>query len=246
MRLRPMIKWYGSKWTLAPRYHPPMHDLIIEPFAGSAQYALLYYDRDVLLVDLDERICAAWQWMIDASPEDVLSLPDVPEGQDVREMGLPFGAMCLVWSWLSIGAMSNTKPSSMMMQHIAERDFNGSLWGAAVRRRIARQLPMIRHWKVLHGSYEDIPNCEATWFIDPPYQQGGEAYRRSSHGIDFSALASWCHGREGQVIVCERSNADWLPFEPLAKAAINSVTSHAYTEGVWYQNSVDTQTQLFA
>ena len=39
-------------------------------------------------------------------------------------------------------------------------------------KNIANQLENIRHWKIIHGSYEDLENVEATWFIDPPYQFG--------------------------------------------------------------------------
>jgi hypothetical protein len=53
----------------------------------------------------------------------------------------------------------------------------------------------------------------ATWFIDPPYVDGGKSYRYSE--IDYPKLAAWCLRLRGQVIVCERQGADWLPFRML-------------------------------
>ena len=33
--------------------------------------------------------------------------------------------------------------------------------------------------------------------------------------IDFEKLAAWCKEREGQIIVCENTKADWLPFKAM-------------------------------
>ena len=33
--------------------------------------------------------------------------------------------------------------------------------------------------------------------------------------MNFKELGEWCIGRNGQVIVCENSKADWLDFKPL-------------------------------
>jgi 16S rRNA G966 N2-methylase RsmD len=74
---------------------------------------------------------------------------------------------------------------------------------------------MIRHWKTKLGSYEDLENEEATWFIDPPYQFGGHEYKHSNKQIDFNKLGEWCKNRNGQIIVCENTKADWLPFKPM-------------------------------
>jgi hypothetical protein len=62
-----------------------------------------------------------------------------------------------------------------------------------------------------------MPNVEATWFVDPPYQHVAKSYRNDEidcNTVDFPALAAWVRSRSGQVIVCEQAGADWLPFEP--------------------------------
>ena len=46
-----MWSYYGAKTNIIDHYPPPKFDKIIEPFAGSARYALKYYDRDIILVD---------------------------------------------------------------------------------------------------------------------------------------------------------------------------------------------------
>jgi hypothetical protein len=83
MRLKPFIRYYGSKWRMAHLYPPPRHGLIIEPFAGAAGYALNYADRDVLLIDVSPRIAELWRWLIAATPADVRSIPLVDSVDDL-------------------------------------------------------------------------------------------------------------------------------------------------------------------
>ena len=97
-------------------------------------------------------------------------------------------------------------------------------------KRIAKTLFKIRHWKIIHGSYEDLENVEATWFIDPPYKFGGEHYKESSKNLDFAELGKWCKSRNGQVIVCENTKADWLPFLPMKEM---SGSKHKTIEAIW-------------
>ncbi len=42
-----MFSYYGSKSKIVKHYPPPEYDTIIEPFAGSARYALMYYNKNV-------------------------------------------------------------------------------------------------------------------------------------------------------------------------------------------------------
>src|SRR5690606_2290087 len=83
---------------------------------------------------------------------------------------------------------------------------------------------------IIRGSYEDLQNEEATWFIDPPYQFGGEHYIESTKNIDFVKLAEWCKERNGQVIVCENTKATWLPFKPMKEM---QGSQHKTTEAIW-------------
>lgn len=80
----------------------------------------------------------------------------------------------------------------------------------------------------MQGSYSEIENQTATWFIDPPYQFGGDHYHEN--GIDFPVLGEWCKSRNGHVIVCENTKANWLPFYSMREM------SGAYTkttEAIW-------------
>lgn len=224
-----MFSYYGSKSKIIHLYPSPQYPKIIEPFAGSARYALKYWDRDVLLVDKYEVIVKVWHFLQAASPADILGLPDLKCGQIVPDT-LSEGERLLM-GFLIAGGNATTRYKVASFDGIdVARDL----------KRIAKELPKIKHWEIRLGSYEEVPNQEATWFIDPPYQVGGHKYKFGNKGFDFCTLSQWSQSRQGQVIVCENTKADWLPFWPIGNL------SGAYsktTEAIW-SNQV-TQLQLF-
>lgn len=101
--LKPFFTFYGGKWLFAPNYGEPQHNTIIEPFAGSAGYSLNYYEHDVILVEKDPIIYSVWSYLISASSDDVMSLPEIDETTIIRDLDIHPGAKnligFLVWSW---------------------------------------------------------------------------------------------------------------------------------------------------
>lgn len=214
--LRPFFGYYGGKWRDTPRLYPaPRYGSIVEPFAGSAGYSLRHHERAVVLCDLDPVIVGVWQYLLRVSPAEVMALPDVPLDSSVEDLHLPQEAWWLIGFWLNRGvARPRRRPSRWMREGLRP----GSFWGSRVRETIASQVCSIRHWKIIHGSYESCTQREpATWFVDPPYQAAGKHYRHGSAGLDYEALSRWCRSRRGQVIVCESQGAHWLPFRDLGE-----------------------------
>jgi len=82
-----MWSYYGRKSKVINYYPDPIKDKIIEPFAGTAVYSLHKnnWEKDVLLVDLYDVIIDVWQYLQQAKPEDILSLPDMNYGDKVDE-----------------------------------------------------------------------------------------------------------------------------------------------------------------
>ncbi len=218
--LKPFFCFYGGKWRAAPKYPPPVHDLIIEPFAGAAGYSTRYADRKIVLLEKDPTIAALWRYLIHVTPEEILSLPLMSADQTVDDLNIPPEARSLIGFWLNKGAASPClRPSSWMRSGIRPASF----WGQTIRTRIASQVDRIKHWRVIEGSYVDAgsPSYEATWYVDPPYQRQGTHYRCSSDEIDFQHLGSWCRNLRGQVMVCEQAGAAWLPFITFATIKAN-------------------------
>lgn len=212
--MRPFFSYYGGKWRDTPRHYPaPQHDTIVEPFAGSAGYSVRYHGRKVILCEIDPIVAGVWAYLLRVKAAEIRALPDVPMGGTVDDIDAPQEARWLIGFWLNRAPSGPRKsPSAWMRGGIRP----GSFWGPRVRETIAAQVGRIRHWRIIHGSYEAaaLPHV-ATWFVDPPYQVAGSHYRYGSKQIDYSALGAWCRARDGQVIVCEGGGADWLPFRTL-------------------------------
>lgn len=203
-----MFSYYGRKSKLVKYYPKPTKDLIIEPFAGSAVYALNEdnWKKDVVLVDKYDVIIKIWKYLQEAKPEDILSLPNFKKGDKVTD----HKSLSKEEKWL-IGFCINRGNSTPV---ITASNYNS--WDKD-KERIAGDLYKIRHWDIRHGSYKDIEDVEATWYVDPPYQSMGRHYKHNGNEIDFMHLSKWCKSRLGQVIVCENKGADWLPFEELVE-----------------------------
>lgn len=218
-RLPPLFRYFGSKHRAAPRYPRPEYTTIVEPFAGGAGYSLLYPDLEVILVEKNPVLARCWQWLLQASPEEIRSLP-------VHEPGelIPAEVQGPARDWIGFwNTISGARPQEKMVPSAAGK-LRGCFWNEKIRDRSAETVQQIRHWRVFCADYSHCPSIEATWFIDPPYQQAGCHYVESSKAINFGALARWCASRRGQIVVCENEGADWLPFQPFANL-------HAATRG---------------
>ena len=243
--LRPFFTFYGGKWRAAPFCEPPVHDTIVEPFAGSAGYSLRYPSRKVVLVERDPLIAATWRYLLRVSRAEVLGLPDIQMDQTVMDLPVCEEARLLIGWWLNGGSAQPKKsPGSWMRRKIENGGAGwttgtGQLsWGGRVRARIAGQLDAIRHWTLIEGSYESAPAIKATWFIDPPYQVAGKHYRFGPSGLNYTALGTWSVGRQGQVMVFENVGASWLPFRPWRqiKASEARHGGKVSNEAIWTSN----------
>jgi hypothetical protein len=212
-----MFSYYGSKSKIVKYYPAPAHDKIIEPFAGSARYSLLYWDTPrVLISDKFIKVVKVWEYLINSSEKDILGLPNVGYKEKIPD------SLSDPEKWL-IGyciARGGKRPCTMGHRF---NDWEND------KKRIAKNLYKIRHWQIKHSDYKDLENEEATWFIDPPYQVKGITYSHYKT-IDFNFLANWCKTRNGQVIVCENAGADWLDFKPMLKFTGMVNTN---TEAIW-------------
>lgn len=231
MRLAPFFSYYGSKWRMAPHYDAPAYDTVIEPFAGSAGYSVMHFRKKVILYDLNESVCAIWQFLISATPEMILKMPLLEPGKSVDELQCSQEERLLIGFWLGTG---NHSPRSSRSPRGIERheERSPSTWGELCRRRIASQVELIKHWKIECGSYEHIDtDRDATWFVDPPYELAGRHYPHGSEKIDFEHLGAWCRELRGQVIVCENAGATWLDFNDFLQ--ISGTNNRTSQEVIW-------------
>ena len=207
-----LFSYYGSKIRMAPKYPPPIWHTIIEPFAGAAGYSCLYHDRKVILYEIDPFVFGVLDYLVRSRPEDILALPLVPPGMDVNDLAISQEARWLIGFWLNNATVSPSRHLSKWGRSLWP-DPPVYFWGPKCRERLSRAVLAIKHWTIFNRSWQECPNQQATWFVDPPYANKGIYYKHRI--VDYRLLAEWCRDRAGQVLVCENVGADWLPFEPL-------------------------------
>lgn len=236
-----MFYYYGSKHRLARFYPLPLYGVIVEPFAGAAGYSIHHLARGtvdrVILIEKDPRVCALWRRLLTMTPGEVSALAVPEPGQMTND----FLYMTAATS-NGIGRSHKMTVTERMPREIGR-----------MLRRIAMLLPVVRNRvEIIEGDFQDAPEIEATWFIDPPYQpkvatpngpktgspQGmGYAKGCDSGELDYAALGEWCRSRPGQVIVAEQYPADWLPFS--FQAISSDSSGAAKNEVVWHSHPTD-------
>jgi hypothetical protein len=217
-----MWSYYGRKTKIVNKYPEPIHNVIVEPFAGTAVYSLNKdnWKKQVILIEKYDVIVDLWHYLQQSKPEDILKLPDLSFGECVDD----FTQLCkeeknLIGFCINRGSASPKKTAKKF------NDWNKNKYV------IASNLHKIKHWDIKQGEYnefEDVNKLTATWFIDPPYQYGGQYYRHKF--TDYDKLAEYCKTINGQVIVCENTKANWLDFKPLVQM---QGQLHITTEAIW-------------
>ena len=208
--MKPMFSYFGSKYKLAKIYGEPRHDLVIEPFAGSAAYSLYWEPKKVILLDTSPVIVSIWNYLIKATEKQILELPI--KFDLISDLGLEYGAENLIGFWAAKGKATPARSKSKWGRQY-ENSPDCKVWGEAVKERIASQLCKIRHWQCYEDNYNALYKKTAHWFVDPPYQVAGKRY---PHKVgSYEAMAKWVKSLDGFVQVCENEGADYLPFKKL-------------------------------
>ena len=137
-----MWSYYGSKSKIVDYYPTPKFQKIIEPFAGSAKYALKYFEKDVLLVDKYEPIIKLWKWLQLCSPNDIKKLPVLKQGDDIRNIaGLCEEERIL----LGYGAQAGVAIFGNTVTEAGTRNM------VTMFKNVANNLHKIKHWEIRHG-----------------------------------------------------------------------------------------------
>jgi 16S rRNA G966 N2-methylase RsmD len=218
-----MFYYYGRKKQLAKHYPTPNYDCIIEPFAGSAAYSFYgsNWRKQIILIEKDEKVALIWDWLInEATPEQIKNMPNLLPGEKSSEfLHIIHAATKMAFKYKTI------KVTPVLARN----------WEIS-KRLIAENLGKIKHWQLICGDYSLAPDIEATWFIDPPYKaEAGMGYAHSSAKIDYAQLATWCLGRRGEIICCEGTHGDYLPFEDLTQ--LKGVAGKSSSEKIFYRPS---------
>ena len=227
--------YYGAKHGLASKYPRPRHRVIVEPFAGSAAYSVYHAQHidHAILIDADARLVELWHEIQCMSTDDVYLI-----GRQLEQERFTHPLLAAMAGSTTMVAVLDGKSRAVTPR--MRKDW------PSVRSRIVGALPYIGAWEVIHGTYADAPDVDATWFIDPPYQENGSmagaGYRHAAASIDFGHLGEWCRARPGFTIVCEQSPATWLPFHPFASQANGAGTGTVARQEVIWRSDMEQPT----
>ena len=146
-----MWSYYGSKSKIVKKYPHPKFDTIIEPFAGSARYALLHWENDIILVDKYDAIVRLWKYLQLCSNNDILSLPKVSAGDNLKDIE----TLSLEEKTL-MGFLIN--PGSSTPKNVVSRTFGNGKMEERVERdkiSIASNLHKIKHFRVFMNLFKE-------------------------------------------------------------------------------------------
>lgn len=228
-----MFYFFGAKNLLARHYQPPLHGIIVEPFAGSAAYSCFHLKRHremrAVIIDRNDNVAAAWDFLKHCSPRDIRKYKTPPIGEYTTDF---FLKVCTTSNSCHLNAKMKVTKRMLETFEYQRRRMLDLLW---IRNRIS----------FIHDDYRNFPNIEATWFIDAPYQRKTDrraGFENSKRNKEYAELAAYAKERNGQVIVCEKAGANWMDFEPFRdnKTGLDS----RYSEVVWYSHHFE-QMSLF-
>jgi hypothetical protein len=244
MGISPLFKWFGSKWLSAPKYPAPEHELVIEPFAGGAGYSLRHCERRVLLCENDPHLSVLWPWLIGTATEQLIrDIPiDLPEGTDIRTLGLSEGQALLLKNWQRTNNVGDCWTISPWGNKPGQ-------WTANTRARVAEEVGAIGHWTFYRDGLEVISRWRegptSTWFVDPMYEFNYQYRQKKRH--DYEQLGTLLQAIDGQVIVCEavcqKTNQvpSWLPFELFGERITSrrkATNNHHSKELIWTNRAI--------
>jgi site-specific DNA-adenine methylase len=225
-----MWSYYGSKSKIAKYYPEPKHPIIIEPFSGAAWYSVIHREKAVILNDLNPVISNLWRWIVErADPLDISLNADFFKGQDISTLPLEKEHRDLIGFCANRGSAAPKKTVGQWACQSKARPEWASTLNYQLK-RISNFIPHVRHFMSSCKDFRDLPDIRATWFIDPPYQKGGEHY--TTPPINYKELCEWIKTRRGQVIVCENLACDWIKVDPLREMQGQRQKS---VEGIYYR-----------
>lgn len=168
----------------------------------------------MLINELNPRIYRLWLYLQKATELEILMLPRLEKGQRISLVSNLKEEQRILLSLHARRGSSKTTADRVTSFGLGVNGEAGGVRSGGIKTfkfGLASKLNRIRHWSISCCDFRKLENVEATWFIDPPYQKIATKYETHTT-IDYSRLAEWCRSRKGQVIVCEQSGADWLPF----------------------------------
>lgn len=263
---RPVLRWHGGKWTLAPWIlsHMPQHRVYVEPFGGAASvlmrkgrsYGEVYNDLDGEVINLfrvlrskdAEKLPRLLELTPFAEDEFWLAYEETDDAVErarrtVVKSFMGFGSNAI---HRKSGFRSNSNRSGTTPAH------DWTNYPDSLRMVIARLRGVTVLNRDAKAVMEGHDGPETLHYVDPPYvaetRDAGTDYAHEMTDVDHAELLSFLRTLTGRVMVSGYPSAlydnalhDWRRIERphLADGA------RERTEVLW-MNFADSQGDLFA
>lgn len=215
---RPMLRYHGGKWILAPWIisHMPKHRIYVEPFGGGASvllrkhrsYAEIYNDLDGELVNLFRVARDSGDELRRALELTPFARDEFVESYEPTEDVVEQARRTVVRSFMGFGSNSHNKVTGFRSNSNRRgttpahdwRNYPGAfpgiidrLQGVCIENRDAKLVSQTHDGK------------KTVHYLDPPYKWGtrdkGTDYRHEMDDSQHRDFGTWANALEGTVIV---------------------------------------------
>jgi DNA adenine methylase len=215
---RPLIRYHGAKWMLAPWIieHLPKHRIYVEPFGGSAaillrkerSYAEVYNDKDAELVNL-------FRVARDHGPElkrrlilTPFSRDDFLEAYEPCEDPIETARRTVIRAFMGHGSNSHSQKSGFRANANRSGTTPARDWMNypeafdAIIQRLRGVIIENRDASTIMTTHD---SSRTLHYVDPPYvndtRSGRKGYRHEMTDSDHVMLAAQLHNLQGMVIL---------------------------------------------
>lgn len=215
---RPILRWHGGKWRLAPWIisHFPEHRCYVEPFGGAASvlmrkprsYAEVYNDLDGEVVNLFRVVRDCGEELRRRLYLTPYSRVDFSESYEVVDDPIEQALHTVVRSFMGFGSNSHNKATGFRSNSKRSGTTPSHDWAnypeclAVIIERLRGVVIENRNAMEVMATH-DAP--KTLHYVDPPYvadtrDKGGD-YRFEMTDADHASLAEFLRGCAGMVVV---------------------------------------------
>lgn len=222
---RPIMRWHGGKWRLAPWVisHFPDHEMYVEPFAGAASVLLRKpRSRTEVLNDLNSRVVNLFRVLRSSDSAIELrrllyltpySIEEFQKAREVSDDSIEDARRMIVLGQMghgSTGASGGKKTGWRRYGGRPTGPDSSDEWTALIDHHLETFVQRLRHVYLECEDYSiTIERCDSPrtlFYCDPPYldetRKGGlRGYAHELSDEDHVALAERLRGVKGMVVL---------------------------------------------
>lgn len=227
---RPILRWHGGKWRLAPWIigHFPEHRIYVEPFGGAASvllrkersYSEIYNDLDDGVVNLfriirDEATAAR---LIDLLEKTPFARRDFEQAYEVSEEPIEEARRLIIRSFMGFGSDGHNRAVSTGFRSNGNRNYttpahDWANYPEKLKLIVKRFQGVVVEGRDANDVMAQHDRQTTLHYVDPPYmpetrsdksRRGGSKYHAYAHEMtttDHHRLLDFLKGLDGMVVI---------------------------------------------